>query len=199
MPANVVKTPEDEAHWAAAKAQVRKAYPDVAEGSDRFYALTMEIFRRMKFKTGGKPAPAPMAKAQFAALLRELLKAEKVVDKDVGSGKLSERTREQVGRSGSSHRDQLPEHVFLEPASRTYPVKVKRNGAWAYSAKLLLAAARRARMQGHEDIAKRADALRAKLQPDLSKAVAVDQVGRILIRRPAVIGRRTRLQGANVA
>jgi hypothetical protein len=63
MPSNVVKTPEDEAHWSKAKDQVRREYSDVGEGSDRFYALTMEIFRRMKYGTGGKPAPAPLAKA----------------------------------------------------------------------------------------------------------------------------------------
>lgn len=53
MPANVVKTPRDKRLWADAKAQVRKEYPDVDEGSDRFYKLTMGIFQRMQTRAGG--------------------------------------------------------------------------------------------------------------------------------------------------
>jgi hypothetical protein len=43
MPA-VVKSPKDEEAWSRAKAQVKKEYPDIEEGSDRFYKLTMKIF-----------------------------------------------------------------------------------------------------------------------------------------------------------
>jgi replication-associated recombination protein RarA len=50
MPANVVKTPADEKAWEKAKAAVRKQYPGIQEGDDRFYALTMTIFKSMRGK-----------------------------------------------------------------------------------------------------------------------------------------------------
>jgi hypothetical protein len=56
----------------------------------------------------------------------------------------------------------MPAHVFLKPGDRTYPVKTKRGGAWVYSRALLLAAARRARMNGEPGIAARADRIRAR-------------------------------------
>lgn len=73
-------------------------------------------------------------------------------------GKLSERTREEIGRAGSEHREHMAESDFLEPASRKYPVKKEGK----YDRNLLLAAAREARMHGHEELAKRADAIRAR-------------------------------------
>ncbi len=47
MPVNVVHNERQEAAWERAKAQVRKQYPDVEEGSDRFYALTMSIYKNI--------------------------------------------------------------------------------------------------------------------------------------------------------
>ena len=73
-------------------------------------------------------------------------------------GKLSQKTREEIGREGSRERESLPGSTFLEPASKKYPVK--KNGK--YDRGLLLAAAREARMHGHEDLAKRADAIRKR-------------------------------------
>ena len=73
-------------------------------------------------------------------------------------GKLSEKTREEIGRAGGAKREDMAEGDFLEPASRKYPVK--KDGK--YDRNLLLAAAREARMHGHEDLAKRADAIRER-------------------------------------
>ena len=52
--------------------------------------------------------------------------------------------------------------MFLEPGARKYPVKVKRDGAWKYDKDLLLAAARRARQQGNDALASRADKIRER-------------------------------------
>lgn len=75
------------------------------------------------------------------------------------SGKLSETTRRNV--ESQQHREDMPPDAFLGP-DRTYPVKEKRDGKWQYTRNLLLAAARRARMQNREDIAKKADSIRAR-------------------------------------
>lgn len=77
--------------------------------------------------------------------------------------KLSNSMRKQIGAVGSEKREDEPEDVFLEPGSRKYPVKVKRDGKWEYSPKLLEAAAARARMEGKQDIARRADEIRASM------------------------------------
>ncbi|GEM_PF-6170634 len=55
MPAAVVKSPADEKKWTKAKEIVKKQYPDVNEGDDRFYALVMGVFKQMK---GGQLAKA---------------------------------------------------------------------------------------------------------------------------------------------
>ncbi len=47
MPVNVVKTPADETHWNKAKEIVKKEYPDISEGSKKFYKLVMGIFKKM--------------------------------------------------------------------------------------------------------------------------------------------------------
>lgn len=47
MPSNLVKTPEDHENWQRAKAAVRKQYPDIPEGDERFYKLTTAIFEKM--------------------------------------------------------------------------------------------------------------------------------------------------------
>jgi 8-oxo-dGTP pyrophosphatase MutT (NUDIX family)/preprotein translocase subunit Sec61beta len=78
------------------------------------------------------------------------------------SGRLSETTRRDIGREGSEHREEMPAGAFLEPGERKYPVKEQRDGEWKYTRNLLLAAAREARMHGHEDIAHRADEIRAR-------------------------------------
>lgn len=75
-------------------------------------------------------------------------------------GKLSETTREHIGRVGSEQREEMPAHVFLKPDERKYPVKEKRDGEWQYTENLLLAAARRARLNGEDALAARADKLR---------------------------------------
>lgn len=81
---------------------------------------------------------------------------------DNAAGKLTEAERNSAGRVDSEHREEEPESVFLEPASRKYPVKVKHDGEWKYDRDLLLAAAREARMHGHENIAERADEIRGR-------------------------------------
>jgi len=60
MPANVVTNAREERLWSEAKAQVKKEYPDVSEGDERFYKLVMGIFKRMRDRTGGGE---PVAKA----------------------------------------------------------------------------------------------------------------------------------------
>lgn len=78
---------------------------------------------------------------------------------DDASGKLNEKERAEAGKN-HSEREEMPASAFLEPEQRKYPVKDKQGGDWVYSRDLLLAAAREARMHGHEDLAKRADAIR---------------------------------------
>lgn len=51
MPTGIVQTPEDERLWKKAKALARKEYPNVKEGTRRWYKIVMGIFKRMK---GGK-------------------------------------------------------------------------------------------------------------------------------------------------
>lgn len=80
------------------------------------------------------------------------------------SGKLSESMREKIGTVGSQHREDMPADAFLLGAERKYPVKVKEDGGWTYSPNLLLAAARRARMEGRDDLAAEADKIRARLE-----------------------------------
>lgn len=47
MPANVVKTPAQEKAWERAKRRVRSQYPNINEGTPRFYKLVMTIFKNM--------------------------------------------------------------------------------------------------------------------------------------------------------
>ena len=81
---------------------------------------------------------------------------------DGASVAISPSLQKQIGSVGSAHREEMPANVFLEPASRKYPVKEKEGGEWKWSRKLLLAAAREARMHGDELLAKRADEIRAR-------------------------------------
>jgi len=79
----------------------------------------------------------------------------------VENGKLNEKERSEADRN-NAEREEMPGEAFLEPASRKYPVKSKADGKYVYSRNLLLAAAREARMHGHEDLAKRADTIRER-------------------------------------
>ena len=80
---------------------------------------------------------------------------------DAASGELS---KQEQGEADKNHaeREEQPAEIFLEPGARKYPVKVKREGGWKYDRDLLLAAAREARMHGHEDLADKADEIRKK-------------------------------------
>jgi 8-oxo-dGTP pyrophosphatase MutT (NUDIX family) len=73
-------------------------------------------------------------------------------------GKLPNETKEHIGTVGSEQRESLSEADFLLPEQKKYPVK--KDGK--YDRQLLLAAAREARMHGRTDLARRADAIRAK-------------------------------------
>lgn len=85
-----------------------------------------------------------------------------VATRDVAdpSGKLSETTREDI--DSNTHREDMPASAFLLSSERKYPVKEHRDGEWKYTRNLLLAAARRARMEGRTDLARRADAIRER-------------------------------------
>lgn len=51
MPANIVKTPEDEGYWERAKAAARKT---LKESDPGFYALATDIFKKIKAKHSKK-------------------------------------------------------------------------------------------------------------------------------------------------
>lgn len=55
-------------------------------------------------------------------------------------------------RVGSEEREKMPRSAFLDPEGRRYPFKVKRNGEWVESEEGLMAAYRRAIIQGETDI-----------------------------------------------
>jgi 8-oxo-dGTP pyrophosphatase MutT (NUDIX family) len=78
-------------------------------------------------------------------------------------GRLSATTREDIS---AGRRKSMPESAFLEPARRKYPVQELRDGKWTYTCALLLAAGRRARMEGGPKLAARADAIRAREFPE---------------------------------
>lgn len=86
---------------------------------------------------------------------------DRKIGADSPSGKLNEKEQSEADKNHGK-REEQPADVFLEPSSRKYPVKTKQDGGWKYSRDLLLAAAREARMHHHEDLAKRADAIRAR-------------------------------------
>lgn len=50
MPAGAVKTKRDEAAWERAKAKTRKQYPNIKEGTPRFYRIVMTIYKNMRGK-----------------------------------------------------------------------------------------------------------------------------------------------------
>ncbi len=110
--------------------------------------------------------PSPMH-PQVARVLEMLFPEEEMTNasdeseqqKETARGKLSERDKE-VAEKTPNEREEMPAHVFLEPASRKYPVKSKHNSEWRYDRELLLAAARRARMNDNDNLAAKADAIR---------------------------------------
>ena len=75
-------------------------------------------------------------------------------------GRLSEK-EQAIANPNKAAREDKPEGIFLLPSARKYPVQEKDpSGKWVYSKNLLEAAAREARMHGHEELAKRADEIR---------------------------------------
>jgi 8-oxo-dGTP pyrophosphatase MutT (NUDIX family) len=81
--------------------------------------------------------------------------------KEKARGKFSEKDKE-AASSHVEHREEMPESAFLKPSERKYPVKEKKDGEWKYDRELLLAAARRARINGDDSLAVRADAIRKR-------------------------------------
>lgn len=98
---------------------------------------------------------------------------EQAVDADLG--KLTEKERAEADR-GHASREEMPAGAFLEAGARKYPVKEKTGGGWIYSRRLLLAAARDARMHGHESLAAQADVIRKRSFGDAAdEAFALDK------------------------
>lgn len=85
--------------------------------------------------------------------------------KERHEGKLSER-EESAANPHVEARADKPKSIYLLPAEEKYPVKEKQGGEWKYTRNLLLAAAREARMHGRTDLARRADAIRAREFPE---------------------------------
>lgn len=100
--------------------------------------------------------------------------AESAEARERAHGKLGERERA-VANKTPAEREDVPEHVFLEPERRKYPVKTKHDGEWKYDRELLLAAARRARMEHDESLAERADAIRRREFDGAEDALAFDK------------------------
>ena len=67
-----------------------------------------------------------------------------------------DRTWSNIPPAGSKERDKWPSHVFLDHTNRKYPYKKYVNGKWKISCAGLLAAYRRANMQGNASIASKA-------------------------------------------
>lgn len=137
-----------------------------------------------------KTHPAAFVKFVDKYLAEQAAKATDALDElaagiDDASGRLTEEERAEAGRN-AQEREEQPDDVFLLPPDK-YPVKVKQGGKWVYSRDLLLAAAREARMHGHEDLAKRADAIRNRefaqdaIALDRSTVRRVDQDGHLFV------------------
>lgn len=95
------------------------------------------------------------------------------IAQDEASGKLDEQERAEAEKTSKEREETMPASAFLDPPDK-YPVKEKRDGVWVYSRDLLLAAAREARMHGHEELAKRADAIR-KREFSAMDSIALDK------------------------
>jgi len=72
---------------------------------------------------------------------------------------MQDRTWKNVPPVNSPKREDWPSHVFLKPGERKYPYKKYVNGQWKVSCAGLLAAMRRAIMNGEQSIAAKARAL----------------------------------------
>lgn len=116
---------------------------------------------------------------------------------DDAEGKLDQTEKSEADKN-HGEREEQPADVFLDPGSRKYPVKTKRDGEWKWSRDLLLAAARRARMNGNESLAKRADAIRDRefgQGADAYDAIALDEAS---VREPDRDG-RMRVRKAHIS
>ncbi len=142
------------------------------------------------------PVLATMPSSSAPVFGHRKAKDESERTREVHEGKLSERTHQEIGRVGSSKREDMPGSEFLLPEQRKYPVKK----FGKYDRGLLLAAAREARMHGRGDLAKRADTIRAREFPESAKddmeQRAVPGGGRgPMIRFSPVDAREARLAG----
>lgn len=71
----------------------------------------------------------------------------------------NDRTWKNIPPVDSKKREEMPAHVFLDQKNRKYPYKKKVNGVWKVSCAGLLAAYRRANMQGNVSISAKAKSL----------------------------------------
>lgn len=65
-------------------------------------------------------------------------------------------------QAGSSEREEMPAHAFLDSENKRYPYKKYVDGEWKISCAGLLAAYRRATMQGDQNIAQKAKEIAKK-------------------------------------
>jgi len=65
---------------------------------------------------------------------------------------------------GSKRREQMPRSAFLVPSQRKYPYKVKRGDRWVESPQGLMAAYRRAILQGNQSVKRQAQARLNKIR-----------------------------------
>jgi len=72
---------------------------------------------------------------------------------------MKDKTWNNIPPVGSSKREDMPAHVFLDPKNRRYPYKKKVDGVWKPSCAGLLAAYRRAMMNKDAEIASKAKSL----------------------------------------
>jgi 8-oxo-dGTP pyrophosphatase MutT (NUDIX family) len=119
----------------------------------------------------------PAIRATIDRVIGKLADDESEEAKERAEGKLSKTTREQIG--STEHREDMPDSMFLEPKEKKYPIGEKQDGEWKHTRSLLLAAARRARMEGRPDLARRADEMREHDFPPSARAadLALDWSG----------------------
>lgn len=150
--------------WAVTHSMINKGYKRHSESGKPYDPDA--LFRRHLHECGMHES---IGGGALGALFRKgampfpKMKEAAVVNKDPGKGKLSDKTRSEIGTVGSKKREEQPSHVFLKPDERKYPVKRNVNGKWKYDGKLLLAAERRARMNQDPVVAAHARELRKKL------------------------------------
>ena len=136
-------------------------------------ALATTLHRAIHGKDATPDCAADMSPEDWDGLVKGFLKfiseeerePEHAEDARDTSGALTEAERAEAGRNHES-REEMPANAFLDPSERKYPVRERRDGEWKYSRNLLLAAAREARMHGHEELADRADKIRGGMAHD---------------------------------